>query len=188
MLTANQIIERGIVYLSDEAKEKYPVPNLEPAQAGIDLHMISCSKIKNDTFGIIYADYQKDPATGKTKKTKLPSTEEVKLMKDDEGQFWLLDPGQYEIGFAEGCKFDTKAVGRIVHRSSVRRCGEEINSPLWDPGFYTNEMGTFLTVDNKVKIYYGARVAQMIVFETKEEAEAYDGQYQGKGTLHGENK
>lgn len=188
MLTAKQIIDRGIIYLSDEAKEKYKISNLEPAQAGIDLHMVSCSKIKSETFGIVYADYQKDDATGKTKKTKLPATEDVRLTTDNEGDCWILEPGQYEIGFAEGCKFDTKTVGKIVHRSSVRRCGNEINSPIWDPGFYTNEMGTFLTVNHKMKIYFGARVGQMVVFETKEEAEAYNGQYQGKGILNGENK
>lgn len=187
MLTANEIVERGIVYLSDEAKKKYNV-ELEKAQAGIDLHMVSCAKIKDEAFGVLYNDHQKDPATGKTKKTKIAEVEPCMLGKDDEGEYWLLEPGQYEIGFAEGCKFDSKSVGKIVHRSSVRRCGNEINSPLWDPGFYTNEMGTFLSIFHRMKIYFGARVAQMMVFETKTEAEEYDGQYQGKGTLNGENK
>lgn len=192
MLTAKQILDRGIVFLTDEAKDKYQV-ELKPAQAGIDLHMVSCSKIKRDSFGIIYDDTAKDE-NGKPLKTKIAETEICKPVKEPllaipekDAQYWILDEGEYEIGFAEGCNFDARSVGKIVHRSSVRRNGCEINSPLWDPGFHTNEMGTFLSVKNKIKIYVGARVAQMIVFETKEEAEKYDGQYQNTGVLNGKH-
>lgn len=186
MLTAKQIVEKGIIFLSDESKKKYNIQELSPAQAGVDLHMISCSKIKQDTFGTIYADDMKDSA-GKPYKTTIPATEVCPTSTVDGKKFWILEPGQYEIGFAEGCNFDSKSVGKIVHRSSVRRCGGEINSPLWDPGFHTNEMGTFLTVGQRIKIYEGARVAQMLVFSTEEDAEMYNGQYQGTGVLNGKH-
>lgn len=180
MLTAKQIIEKGIIFLSNENKEKYNI-ELKPAQAGIDLHMISCSIIntsKEDNVGHIYND-------NSDKKTKIPKTKDISTISKNGIDIWFLDPGVYEIGFAEGCKFDSKTVGKIVHRSSLYRNGCEINSPLWDPGFYTNEMGTFMIVHNKIEIDKGARVAQMIVFETNEEAILYNGQYQGQGVLNG---
>lgn len=181
MLTAKQIVEKKIIFLTDEAKEKYNV-ELSPAQAGIDLHMVSCSKVKKDDFGVIFDD------SDKSKKTKITKTEPCTTTKDETGkEAWILDEGEYEIGFAEGCNFDNKTAGKIVHRSSVRRCGCEINSPLWDPGFHTNEMGTFLSVKNRIKIYVGARVAQMMVFSTEDAAEEYNGQYQGSGTLNGKH-
>lgn len=186
MLTAKQIVDRNIVFLSDENKKKYNI-KLECAQMGIDLHMISCAKLKDADFGRIFADDMIDPATGKTKKTVICKTDPVILSKDDEGQNWILEPGVYEIGFAEGCNFGGKEAGKIVHRSSVYRNGSEINSPLWDPGFHTNEMGTFLTVKHTIKIYLGARVGQMLVWESSEEAEKYEGQYQGTGVLNGQH-
>lgn len=186
MLTAKQIVERGIVYLSEDNAKKYGI-RLCPAQAGVDLHIISCAKLKEDSFGIIYPDNAKD-AEGKPIKTKICKTEPMTLCTPDEfGAYWMLEEGDYEIGFAEGCKFDAVTAGKIVHRSSVRRNGEEINSPLWDPGFYTNEMGTFMHVNHRIRIYLASRVAQMIVFESKEEADMYNGQYQGTGVLNGQH-
>lgn len=186
MLTAEQIVSEGIVYLSDKAKEKYGIDKLFPAQVGIDLHIVSCSKLNEQDYGIIYSDDQ-------NKKTKLTWSYSSELRKDEDGkEYWNLPTGQYEIGFAEGCNFKARAVGKIVHRSSLRRCGGEINSPIWDPGFKTEEMGTFLSVHHPIRIYKGARVAQMIVFETKEDAELYGtvegkSHYQGTGVLNGNN-
>lgn len=180
MLTAKQIIEKGIVFLSDENKKKYNI-ELKPAQAGIDLHMISCSIINtfdSNNVGHIYND-------NSDKKTKIPKTKECLKVTRDGIEEWFLEPGVYEIGFAEGCKFDSKTAGKIVHRSSLYRNGCEINSPLWDPGFHTEEMGTFLIVHNRVEIDVGARVGQMVVFETMEEADKYEGQYQNTGVLNG---
>lgn len=179
MLTANQIINKGIVFLTNEAKEKYLVEELSPAQVGIDLHITSCSKLSNRVeIGHIYAD-------NISKKTKITKTEKCLPIKSQEHSYWRLEPGVYEIGFAEGCKFDSKTFGKIVHRSSLYRNGVEINSPIWDPGFHTNEMGTFMIVHNSIEIDVYARVAQMIVFETNEESEMYNGQYQGTGVLNG---
>lgn len=157
-----------------------------PAQVGVDLHIVSCSELNEQDYGIIYSD-------DLYKKTKLTQSCNIKLKTDENGkEYWDLPIGQYEIGFAEGCNFKARAVGKIVHRSTLRRCGGEINSPIWDPGFKTEEMGTFLSVHHPIRIYKGARVAQMIVFETKEDAELYGtvegkSHYQGTGVLNGKN-
>lgn len=183
MLTAKQIIEKNIIFLTDEAKNQYSINKLSPAQVGIDLHIVSCSKLISDNrdIGHIYSDSVKD------KKTKITKTSVCIPVSDKENNTstWILDKGVYEIGFAEGCNFDSKTFGKIVHRSSLYRNGVEINSPIWDPGFHTNEMGTFMIVHNPIRIDLFARVAQIIVFETSEEAEKYDGQYQGTGVLNG---
>lgn len=183
MLTAKQIIDKKIVFLTDEAKIHYHIDELSPAQVGIDLHLVSCSKVKSVNFkenGHIYSDNRKN------KKTKITKTDLCIPKEEDDGNFtFVLEPGVYEIGFAEGCNFDNKSFGKIVHRSSLYRNGVEINSPIWDPGFHTDEMGTFMIVHVPVKIDLYARVAQMIVFETNEESEKYEGQYQGQGVLNG---
>lgn len=186
MLTAKQIVEKGIIFLSEENKRKYNI-ELKPAQAGIDLHMISCFRLTNkpEDIGYIYND------NATNKKTVISKTEVYKTNINTDGiEFWYLELGMYEIGFAEGCNFDSKSAGKIVHRSSLYRNGCEINSPLWDPGFHTDEMGTFLIVHNPIRIEKGARVGQMLVFETNEEAELYGSiagksQYQGTGVLNG---
>ena len=181
MLTAKQIVEANIVTLSEENKTKYEI-DLCPAQMGIDLHMISCARFANEdlnNYGVVYSDKS-------GKKTKIPKTIPLEPYTDNDGEkYWMLPIGEYEIGFAEGCNFTGTTAGKIVHRSSVRRCGNEINSPLWDPGFHTDEMGTFLSIKVPMRIYVGARVAQMMVWESKEEAEKYDGQWQGTGVLNG---
>lgn len=194
LLTAKQIIEKKIIALSDENAAKYGI-RLEPAQVGIDLHVISCAKLNTKDFGIIYPDNAKDE-NGKPKKTKIAKTEDCKLQNipgvDPYGKFWILEPGDYEIGFAESCNFaDSDGhsyTGKIVHRSSLRRCGGEINSPLWDPSFTTgeNEMGTFMHLSQKIKIYLGARVAQIFVMES-DPAPAYSGQFNATGVLHGQH-
>lgn len=182
MLTAKQIIEKNIIFLKDEAKEHYLIDNLSPAQVGIDLHIVSCSKLITNTkdVGHIYSD------SIKNKKTKITKTDVcIPYLNKDNVFTWYLEKGVYEIGFAEGCNFDSKTFGKIVHRSSLYRNGVEINSPIWDPGFHTDEMGTFMIVHNPIKIDVYSRVAQIIVFETSEESEMYEGQYQNTGVLNG---
>lgn len=175
ILTAKQILERGIIYLSEANAKKYGV-ELEPAQMGIDLHMVSCAKVT--TSGFI-------PKKGKTKVAGCERVEPV--LCEDEKLVWHLEPGDYEIGFAEGCNFDSKTYATIVHRSSLRRCGVVLNSPGWDPGFHCEEMGTFMHVNVPITIEVGARVGQINVWESSEEAEEYSGQYQGKGVLEGKH-
>lgn len=174
ILTAKQILERGLISLSDENAKKYGI-EIEPAQMGIDLHMTSCAKVI--TPGFI-------PKAGKT---RVAGCEHIEPVEEDGKLVWKLEPGDYEIGIAEGCKFDKRTYATIVHRSSLRRCGVILNSPGWDPGFFTPEMGTFLHVFVPVTIEVGARVAQINVWESTEDAQEYNGQYQGTGVLEGKH-
>lgn len=184
MLTAKQIVDNKIVTMSS----KYNHLELAPAQMGVDLHCVSIAKLLDNAGyldfepGVIYSDSIKDEETGKSKKAKIVKTHPCEMGTDMNGKsFWYLQPGDYEIGFAEGCNIPLNAAAIIIHRSSVRRNGAVIYSPLWDPNFHTDEMGTFMHVNVPIVIYPEARLAQMIVFESKEEAEAYNGTYQGTG-------
>ncbi len=57
------------------------------------------------------------------------------------------------------------------------RNGTLINSPVFDPGFETEFMGTIMLVTEPLFIEEDARVAQ-IYFHECDAAEKYDGQWQ----------
>ena len=79
-------------------------------------------------------------------------------------------------------------IGHEFNSSIGPQCINTINNETtYDPGFYTNEMGTFLSVKHPMKIYVGARVAQMLVWKSTREAKKYNGQWQGTGVLNGKH-
>ncbi len=167
MLTAKQILDQGIVIPSEYSK---------PAQVGIDL---SLESVHLCTMGsVVFKDRTHiDPLGFK----------EMETTQVDHKECWVLEPGTYAITFNEGCKIPANAAAFIIHRSSLYRTGTSIVSPVWDPGFATEKMGTVMIVNVKLIVEKNARVAQMIVHETKEDAELYDGQWQG-GTHSWEQK
>lgn len=159
LLTANQILQQGIVIPSQFSK---------PAQVGIDL---SLSSVYICTAGsVVFQDSTYIDPLG---------FEEVKTTQVDHKECWVLKPGTYAITFNEGCKIPANAAAFIIHRSSLYRTGTSIVSPVWDPGFETKQMGTVMTVNVELTVEKNARVAQMIVHEIKENAELYNGQFQG---------
>jgi deoxycytidine triphosphate deaminase len=167
MLTAKQILDQGIVIPSEYSK---------PAQVGIDLSLASVHKCL--VGSLVYKDKTHIDPLGFT---------EVKTNQVDGRECWILDPGTYAITFNEGCKIPANAAAFIIHRSSLYRTGTSIVSPVWDPGFETERMGTVMIVNVKLIVEKNARVAQMIVHETKEDAELYNGQWQ-HGTHSWEKK
>jgi deoxycytidine triphosphate deaminase len=90
---------------------------------------------------------------------------------------WLLYPGTYDLVFNEGCTIPDNRVAFIKQRSSLWRNGALINSPVFDPGFQTDNMGTTMLVTETIFIERDARVAQ-IYFHECQPAEKYDGQWQ----------
>ena len=112
---------------------------------------------------------------------------QVETTRVDGKECWVLEPGTYAITFNEGCKIPANAAGFIIHRSSLYRTGTSITSPVWDPGFETQKMGTVMIVNVKLIVEKNARVAQMFIHTTEEPAELYDGQFQG-GTHSWEKK
>lgn len=154
MLTSKQLIEEGIIT---------KVPDECIAQVGIDLQVQYIQKVIGSGF---------IPKQGKT---QLPQYEKLEWGEDN---ILTLEPGCYEVVFEQGCNFPSNVAGSIIHRSSVLRSGNLLISAEFDPGFKTENIGSFMTVNTPIKIEKGARLGQMVCHRTEIEADKYDGQWQ----------
>ena len=169
MLNAQQILDEGLLRL-ERAQGK-------PAQVGYDLTLKQVNQIGNPNGNDgIYISYK----IGKVlkDKTELTTYRPYELINLDGATGWLLYEGVYDITFNEGCKLPENRVAFIKQRSSLYRNGAIINSPVFDPGFETEFMGTLMYVHTTIFIEENARVAQ-IYFHECEPAELYAGQWQG---------
>ena len=167
MLNAKQIIDEGLLLL-EYAQGK-------PAQVGYDITLKAVNKIGNR----IGYNMFKEGRIGKVlkDKTQLTTYTAVNTIMLEGNEGWLLHEGVYDITFNEGCKIPENRVAFIKQRSSLYRNGAIINSPVFDPGFETQNIGTLLYVHEPLFIEKDARVAQ-IYFHECEPAEKYDGQWQ----------
>lgn len=164
MLNSKQILEEGLLKL-DNTKGK-------PAQVGYDLSVKSIQQVgykgtPDSKIGKVLKD-----------KTELTTYLPYPITNLDGVAGWLLYKGVYDITFHEGCKIPDNRVAFIKQRSSVYRNGAIINSPVFDPGFETENMGTLMYVHEPIFIEQDARVAQ-IYFHECAPAEKYSGQWQG---------
>jgi deoxycytidine triphosphate deaminase len=164
MLNVQQILSEGLLKL-EHSKGKV-------AQVGYDLTLKQVNKIGN--AGVAVAKIGKVLKD----KTELTNYTPHGLMNLDGVTGWLLYEGVYDITFNEGCKLPSNRVAFIKQRSSLYRNGTIINSPVFDPGFETEFMGTLMYVHETIFIEENARVAQ-IYFHECESAELYNGQWQG---------
>ena len=171
MLNAQQILDEGLLKL-ERAQGK-------PAQVGFDLTLKSVNKVGDPNH---YKSLTHNPnyRIGKVlkDKTELTTYTPKDTIKLDGVTGWLLHAGVYDITFNEGCKLPSNRVAFIKQRSSLYRNGTIINSPVFDPGFETEFMGTLMYVHETIFIEENARVAQ-IYFHECESAELYNGQWQG---------
>jgi deoxycytidine triphosphate deaminase len=169
MLNSNQIIEEGLLKL-ENAKGK-------PAQVGFDVTLKAVNRVGNPNGdgNLAYRTYR----IGKVlkNKTELTTYTPVETIRLEEVEGWILYPGTYDVTFWEGCKIPNNRVAFIKQRSSLWRNGALINSPVFDPGFETDNMGTIMLVTETIFIEKDARVAQ-IYFHECEPAEEYNGQWQ----------
>jgi dUTP pyrophosphatase len=163
MLNAKQIIDEGLLLL-EHTKGK-------PAQVGYDLSLKAVQKIGTGT--VLNGKIGKVLKDRTELTTYIPTT----TIKVDGMEGWLLYQGVYDITFNEGCKIPDNRVAFIKQRSSLYRNGAIINSPVFDPGFETQNMGTLLYVHETIFIERDARVAQ-IYFHECDPADKYDGQWQ----------
>jgi dUTP pyrophosphatase len=167
MLNAKQIVDEGLLLLEHTQGK--------PAQVGYDLSLKAVNKIGNRIGYNIFKEGQ----IGKVlkDKTQLTTYTAVNTIMLEGNKGWLLYDGVYDITFNEGCKIPENRVAFIKQRSSLYRNGAIINSPVFDPGFETQYMGTLLYVHETIFIEKDARVAQ-IYFHECLPAEKYDGQWQ----------
>ena len=170
MLNAKQIVDEGLLLL-EHTKGK-------PAQVGFDLSLKAVQRIGNSLANSPY-NVSKGGKVGKVlkDKTELTTYTPVDSINLDGVSGWLLYEGVYDITFNEGCNIPDNRVAFIKQRSSLYRNGAIINSPVFDPGFKTENMGTLLYVHETIFIEQDARVAQ-IYFHECVSAEMYNGQWQ----------
>jgi deoxycytidine triphosphate deaminase len=138
-------------------------------QVGIDLELIRVCRVEG--VGSVLKD-----------RTILPQTITIPIKREETSsrEGWLLHPGYYEITFSQGCKIPNNVVLKIRQRSSMLRGGGEIHSSIFDPGFETDNVGTFMIIHRTLFIEQGARVAQMYGNHCTpvEEDLLYNGQFQ----------
>ena len=157
MYNAKELVDKGII--TGPIKEK----NVQ--MHGVDLNLIAVKRVLGG--GHI-------PLLGKT---VLGSYEDVPVVDG----MWKLDPGVYDITFAQGCKIPNDIMMLIRQRSSLLRNGTMLHSSVFDAGFETEQMGTVMTVQLPITIEEGARVAQIYSHQGTPVGEdrLYTGQWQG---------
>lgn len=166
MLNAQQILSEGLLKL-EHTKGK-------SSQVGYDLTLKQVNKIGNTDIAIAkIGKVLKD-------KTELTNYTPYGLINLDGVHGWLLHQGVYDITFNEGCKLPANRVAFIKQRSSLYRNGTIINSPVFDPNFETEFMGTLMFVYDTIFIEENARVAQIYFHECTPvpEDQLYNGQFQ----------
>ena len=166
MLNSQQILDEGLLKLEHT--------HGKPAQVGYDLTLKQVNEIGVVGNGTIrrIGKVLKD-------KTELTTYTPYPLINLDGDHGWLLYEGVYDITFNEGCKLPANRVAFIKQRSSLYRNGTIINSPLFDPGFETEFMGTLMYVHETIFIEENARVAQIYFHECRQSVVTYNGQFQG---------
>jgi deoxycytidine triphosphate deaminase len=92
----------------------------------------------------------------------------------------LLYAGVYDVIMNEGCNIPSNRVALIRQRSSLMRNGAIITSSIFDPGFVTPNIGTYMVVLETIFIEQDARVAQVYFHECEPVAseQLYNGQWQ----------
>ena len=171
MLNAQQIVDEGLLKLN-ETKGK-------PAQVGYDLSLKAVQRVGTSVANNPY-NVSKDGKIGKVlkDKTELTTYLPIETINLDGAEGWLLYKGVYDITFWEGCKIPSNRTAFIKQRSSLYRNGAIINSPVFDPGFETDNMGTLLYVHETIFIEKNARVAQIYFHESVNTDVMYNGQWQ----------
>ncbi len=152
-------------HLSNVIEELISDSQRQPA--GIDVTLKEVKKF--DSAGRIDFD-------NSTRKISDTSTMEY---KDEEVN---LAPGSYKVVFNEYVKIPSDAAAVCLPRSSILRCGADLNCALWDPG-YEGRSEALLVVYNEhgITLKRNAKIGQLVFIKLSEQAKSlYEGQYKGE--------
>ena len=93
--------------------------------------------------------------------------------------YWSLTPGGlYYVDFVEAISVPAKWCATLTTRSSLVRAGVDVVSGLWDTGF-TGTLGCTLRVWSPVDLEWGAKLCQVMFWESAFSGHYYTGRYQG---------
>ncbi|MCG3220292.1 MAG: deoxyuridine 5'-triphosphate nucleotidohydrolase [Candidatus Heimdallarchaeota archaeon] len=99
---------------------------------------------------------------------------------EKKGDAWMLKPGGYLVRYNEIVEVPYDAVGIVLPRSSLMRCGATIFSAVWDPGYKGRGVGLMVTYA-EIKIHQNTRIAQLMFIKTTEKTtKGYSGDYQNE--------
>jgi dUTP pyrophosphatase len=152
-------------HLSDVIEELISDSQRQPA--GIDVTLKEVKKF--DSAGRIDFD-------NSTRKISDTSTMEY------ENEEVHLKPGSYKVVFNEYVKIPSDAAAVCLPRSSILRCGADLNCALWDPG-YEGRSEALLVVYNEhgITLKKNAKIGQLVFIRLSEQAKSlYEGQYKGE--------
>jgi dUTP pyrophosphatase len=160
MLSAQDVVEGGWItnYDKDSAVQQH----------GIDLRIKGLSVLDRETWGIV-------PTKGKT---SLPIYREIYCNHNGN---WVLDPGYHQVVFMEGMKVPNDKMCLLVQRSSVASCGIWLHSSVFDAGYWTDYIGSFMMVFHRTVIEPEARICQALFYDTKTILNTYHGDYMNTG-------
>jgi dUTP pyrophosphatase len=93
----------------------------------------------------------------------------------------LLLPGSYSVEFNETVDVPLDMMGQIFPRSSLFRSGASLTTGVVDSGYH-GPLGGLLVVSNiyGLRLYEGAKLAQVVFHQMSENVEGYNGTYQGR--------
>lgn len=93
-----------------------------------------------------------------------------------------LSPGSYKVVFNEYVKIPSDVAAICLPRSSILRCGADLNCALWDPG-YEGRSEALLVVYNEhgITLKRNAKIGQLVFIKLSEQAKSlYEGRYKGE--------
>jgi deoxycytidine triphosphate deaminase len=142
-------------------------------QVGVDISVKEVHKI-TDSFII---------ANDRGSASSVPANK-IAILHDSEGFFNLEPNTAYEIVFNEGLhQLSLDETAFIIQRSSLNRSGVRVQGSVFDPGFWTDNLGaTLYTSNTSLALQENARIAQIQIFSNDpiEDETKYNGQYNGK--------
>lgn len=150
---------------SDTIIKEYIDSNTQSQIAGFDLSIKELIKLQDG--GIVDFD---------NTKRHIP---EHKAIQPVDGK-WEIKPGGYLVKYNEVVEVPLNAIGMVLPRSSLMRCGATVCSAIWDPGYKGRGVGLFLVYAN-ITLHQNARIAQIVFFETSTKTtKGYSGKYQNE--------
>lgn len=155
ILTKNELKEK---ILNEGLITDYIDLGVQLQPVGIDLTTKQICVFRRCTIGVIDFD---------NSKRTLPKTKVI--------DFGLLEPGIYLINLNEKVNLPNNIYAFGLPRSTLLRCGGEILSAPWDPG-YSGRGQVLLKLNLPVCIEKDARLYQLMFFRCKE-TEKYIGVY-----------
>lgn len=145
-----------------------PLSHAKKAQVGVDITLKSIEEITGNPIMI-------------NSKINGICYNEVPLI---DNVYTLKPHTSYAVTFEQGLKpLNKNEWAGVIQRSSLNRAGIKVYSSIFDPGFFTDNIGTTLyTSQCEFKVSPGDRIAQIYIEDCEDvnNEDLYNGQWQNK--------